>query len=79
VHWFLFMVIQEKAWDKFNKLTRLFYPNTIFSNSPSSHLPSSNVLRYAKGNILCTPQDLVKRFGEYYQALTFDVTGHNLD
>ena len=64
----------RKAWGKLKKLTQLFHPN-----STSSHSPSSNVLRDAKGNILCTPQDLVKRFGEYYQALTSDVTGHSLD
>ena len=70
----------RKAWGDLKKLAQLCHqPNTTSSSPSPSPSPSTNGLRGLNGELLCTPQDQVKRFGEYYQALTSDHTGHSLD
>jgi len=65
----------RKAWDGFMQLIE------SYSSSSSSIInsSSSNVLKDRNGKLLCTPQDLVDRFGEHYEALASDITGHSLD
>jgi len=81
----------RKAWDGLKKLTESLSSssssnsdfssssNSDFSSSSNSDFSSSNVLKDRNGNLLCTPRDLVNRFGEHYEALASDVTGHSLD
>ena len=65
----------RKAWDGLKKLTESFSS----SSSSTINSSSSNVLKDRNGKLLCTPQDLVDRFGEHYEALASDITGHSLD
>jgi len=65
----------RKAWDGIKKLTESFSS----SSSSTINYSTSNVLKERNGKLLCTPQDLVDRFGEHYEALASDITGHSLD
>jgi len=58
----------RKAWDGLKKLTGSFSS----SSSSTINSSSSNVLKDRNGKLLCTPQDLVDRFGEHYEALASD-------
>jgi len=48
-----------------------------FSCSYNSSL--FNILKNKNGSLLFTFRNLVKLFGEYYEVLTSDITGHSLD
>jgi len=69
----------RKAWDELKKLTESFSS----SSSSTINSSSSNVLKDRNRKLLCTPQDLDScyhdRFGEHYEALASDITGHSLD
>jgi len=50
-----------------------------YGSSTAINSSSSNVLKDRNRKLLCTPQDFVDRFGEHYEALASDITGHSLD